>query len=338
MSIARATAVLLVSLAAGGCSLPGSKNRPVETPTQIGLSLYASPTVNPNPDSAQPEPTGPALNTPALPSAVTVDPALQEGPYLVNLSGNSKTELAEKMRALLDYLQTGNVNGGALPPPSSLRFSTQGTPLADAMSATAMPPLVAPGAPTIPLPTLWSLPPGSKPQRIASSPPLPLDASDDAGLTSRDAGQAPPALGQYANSPAGLASDQDGNANVQLISVATPIVFKILQLKDDSVFLNADHDELVKDLKKALGSTYVADDDYVLQPGQFKYIDFSDIDKKTRYVAVFANFHNLDGATWKQAIRLESKNYRYALLVTFEGSRVAIVDESYRPPPPRKTP
>ncbi|ULU26656.1 type VI secretion system lipoprotein TssJ [Dyella terrae] len=117
----------------------------------------------------------------------------------------------------------------------------------------------------------------------------------------------------------------------------TPIAFKILQLKDDSVFLNADHDLLIKDLKKTLGSTYVDDDDYVLQPGQFKYVEFKKIDKNTRYIAVLANFHDQTSAIWKQVMRVESGGHKYSVLVLLQNMDVGMVDESYRQPPRNKS-
>ncbi|MGV2863699.1 type VI secretion system lipoprotein TssJ [Achromobacter sp. AGC39] len=119
---------------------------------------------------------------------------------------------------------------------------------------------------------------------------------------------------------------------------ATPIAFKVLQLKDDSLLLNVDPEQLAKDLKKALGSTYITQDDYVLQPGQFKFIDFARIDKDTRYVAIVADFHDQNGAVWKQAFRLEPNGRRYALLMTLHGNRVGIVDESFRASQPRSQP
>nr|WP_314358739.1 type VI secretion system lipoprotein TssJ [uncultured Achromobacter sp.] len=119
---------------------------------------------------------------------------------------------------------------------------------------------------------------------------------------------------------------------------ATPIAFRVLQLKDDSLLLNADPEQLAKDLKKALGSTYISQDDYVLQPGQFKFIDFARIDKDTRYVAIVADFHDQNGAVWKQAFRLEPNGRRYALLMTLHGNRVGIVDESFRASQPRSQP
>ncbi|MNN26917.1 Type VI secretion lipoprotein [compost metagenome] len=110
---------------------------------------------------------------------------------------------------------------------------------------------------------------------------------------------------------------------------ATPIAFKILQLKDDSLLLNADAEQLWNKTKKALGSTYLSADDYVLLPGQFKFVNFRPIDEDANYIAVVADFRDPNSSTWKQVLRVEPHGQKYALLVTFLGSRVAMTDESY---------
>ena len=55
-------------------------------------------------------------------------------------------------------------------------------------------------------------------------------------------------------------------------AVATPMAIKILQLRDDSLLRNSLYELLDKDPAKALRSTYIRDDDYLLHPGQFKFI------------------------------------------------------------------
>jgi type VI secretion system VasD/TssJ family lipoprotein len=109
---------------------------------------------------------------------------------------------------------------------------------------------------------------------------------------------------------------------------ATPIAFKILQLKDDSLLLSADYDMLANDLKKTLGTTYLADDDYVLRPGQFKFVGFQPLKAGTNYVAVVASFNDIDQARWKQVIRVQPKGRTYSLLVTFDDSGVNLQDEN----------
>ncbi|CAD5109359.1 type VI secretion system lipoprotein TssJ [Zestomonas carbonaria] len=303
MKARRPILLLLAGTLIGGCGLFGGEKEKAP-PTQLSLSLYAAPDVNPNPASVQPEPTD-ATATP--PGAAPVQQAGlgtgNEGPYRINLSGSSHVDLTEKLRALLEYMQqegTGSSEYGKKPS-LSLQFD---------------PALQMPGKPSAhPAPDKSAWRPGV---------PFPIDTDQ------------PPALGQYAEEMVdGLQERQNAFASRE---AATPITFKVLQLKDDSLFLSADHDMLTKNLKKALGKTYLDDDDYVLQPGQFKFIDYAEIDEKTHYLAVMANFHNQDGAVWKQVLRLEPTGHKYAVLVTLTDTQVAITDESYRQPKPRPTP
>lgn len=110
--------------------------------------------------------------------------------------------------------------------------------------------------------------------------------------------------------------------------IATPIAFKIVQLKDDSLLRNANLEGLTQDLQKALGSTYIDADDYVLLPGQFKFIDYQPIDEKTRYLAVIARYHETSGTQWKQILRIDPKGRQYALLAHFDSTHIEFKDET----------
>ncbi|WP_199100894.1 type VI secretion system lipoprotein TssJ [Dyella sp. ASV21] len=401
MTSSRSILLLFAAMSIAGCGTLGIGRKDTDAPSRIALSLYAAADVNPNPDALTPDTSATPMQTAEL-AAVTVDPQAQEGPYLVNLTGGSKAELAEKMHALLDYLQ--EPEGGAEATKPSLQIthaanapkaagptapaqpapaanssprigapSTIGAVTGGAVAATALAPAIAPNAGTAGKVAIgvagaaggaWAASsltaPAATPDSDATVAPVesPVAATPDAkgvpataprskpsdlpvplrgGIERRTATftvptSKTPALGQYADGPSGLTSTQDAPVGK---NVATPISFKILQLKDDSVFLNADQDLLRKDLKKALGSTYVDDDDYVLQPGQFKYVESKKIDKNTRYVAVLANFHDQSNATWKRALRIEAGGFQYSLLVIFNNIEVGMVDESH-PQPPRK--
>ncbi|MHA4977859.1 type VI secretion system lipoprotein TssJ [Pseudomonas extremorientalis] len=116
--------------------------------------------------------------------------------------------------------------------------------------------------------------------------------------------------------------------NPALQHVATPIAFKVLQLTDDSLLVNASPQALAEDLKKTLGSTYIRADDYLLQPGQFKFIDLRPLDGDTRFIAVIANYHNDEVGQWKQRLRVEPKGRQYALLVQLDAAQVSLKGET----------
>ncbi|MBC3270235.1 type VI secretion system lipoprotein TssJ [Pseudomonas sp. SWRI81] len=110
--------------------------------------------------------------------------------------------------------------------------------------------------------------------------------------------------------------------------VATPIAFKVLQLTDDSLLVNASPQAITEDLKDTLGSTYVRADDYLLQPGQFKFIDLRALDDDTRFIAVIAHYHNSDVGQWKQRLRVEPKGRQYAVLVHLNADQVELKGET----------
>lgn len=110
--------------------------------------------------------------------------------------------------------------------------------------------------------------------------------------------------------------------------LATPIAIKILQLRDDSLMLNSPYPLLDEDPSKALRSTYIRDDDYLLLPGQFKFVRFEPLEADTRFIAVIANYHNRPNATWKQVLRIEPRGRRIALSVQINDSQILLKEES----------
>ncbi|WAB90560.1 type VI secretion system lipoprotein TssJ [Pseudomonas citronellolis] len=335
----RTLGVLLATLLIGGCSTVGNVFKKTgqilmdpsiqvgsaaDQPTQIALSLYAGYDVNPNPESATPDM---APSEKAWPAPALAEDEL-DGPYAIRLNSASRVELLESLRALLDHLQeTPSSPGVAIPggkpklqaPPATPRPAFPGLYLPEPFRLASDASLTS-TRPTPPSPTQAT--------SVASSTPLPVAAVQgqrevrglapgqyQAGATLPDAPVAPPASS----------------------GTATPIAFKVLQLKDDSMFLNADPEQLWHKTKKALGSTYLSVDDYILLPGQFKFINFRRIDEDANYIAVVADFRDPNIATWKQVLRVDPRGQKYNLLVSFLGNRVSITDERYPPAQPSQS-
>lgn len=118
----------------------------------------------------------------------------------------------------------------------------------------------------------------------------------------------------------------DQQAGPQVI--ASPIAFKVLQLRDDSMLQGAQRMALIADPKKALGSTLIHADDYQLDPGQFKFIDLRALDESAHFVAVFAVYQSSDASQWKQVLRVEPKGRQYALLVHLGDLQVELKGET----------
>ncbi|MFJ2983598.1 MULTISPECIES: type VI secretion system lipoprotein TssJ [unclassified Pseudomonas] len=110
--------------------------------------------------------------------------------------------------------------------------------------------------------------------------------------------------------------------------IATPIAIKILQLRDDSLLRNSVHQLLDQDPAKALRSTFIRDDDYLLAPGQFKFIRFEPIHADTRFIAVIANYRDPHNATWQQVLRVEPRGRQIVLSVLINDTHLVLKEES----------
>ena len=279
---------------------------PEDQPTQVALSLYAAMDVNPNPVAA--------------PNPETVSEALDERSYTVNLHGDSREALVHSLRALLDHLNQDDSPASEDDVDTSVRpgapeitepLSTITSPAHERLPADSV------ATSRAPFPVQWQVRRGQDAQDSAS-------ASGDVALGDAE----DVALGQYRDgvslAPAAALAAQD-HVN------ATPIAFRVIQLKDDSLLEDAAPDLVRSAPKKALGSTYITADDYMLAPGQFKFINYHELDEDTHYVAVVAAFNAPDAQRWYDVFRVEPRSRKYALLVTLQDTRVAITDENHRP-------
>ena len=131
-----------------------------------------------------------------------------------------------------------------------------------------------------------------------------------------------------------LLADPDVNSRANAVrrgfnqpQSGTPISVKILQLTDDSMLLSADQESLNQNLESALGKTYIDHSDYVLTPGQFKFVDFEMLDEKARYIGVVAGYHDINRSTWKRVIKLDSRNKKQPLFVRLTMQEVVVKTE-----------
>lgn len=140
--------------------------------------------------------------------------------------------------------------------------------------------------------------------------------------------KAPAALASYAAMQTSVPTDAP-----QLPQPQPPssIAFKVLQLRDNSLLLDATYEQVEEDLDKALGTTLIRVDDYRLVPGQFKFIEHEEINERTRYIAVVARLGDNPQGSWKDAVRIQTRGYNHTVNVHFENNGVELRhDSEYR--------
>ena len=123
-----------------------------------------------------------------------------------------------------------------------------------------------------------------------------------------------------------MVAEPDVNPNYT--GIGTPLAFQVLQLKDDSMLMAADFAELEADLEEALGTNYLAHDDFTLLPGQFKFYAPFEIDEDTRYVGIIALYARPDMAQWKKVVRVDARGRDYHLLVHLRDHDVELRKEN----------
>ncbi len=122
-----------------------------------------------------------------------------------------------------------------------------------------------------------------------------------------------------------MVAEPDVNPNIE--GEGTPLRFQILQLKDDSMLMAADMDQLSEDLEKALGTNYLTHDDFTLLPGQWKFYEPFAIEEDTRYIGLIAFYAQPNEAEWKKVVKVKASSENYHLLVHLRNSEVELRKE-----------
>lgn len=104
----------------------------------------------------------------------------------------------------------------------------------------------------------------------------------------------------------------------------TPIAFQVIELRDSSLLMAGDFDQLLNNLEDSLGQNYVGHSDYSLVPGQFKFVDPFEISEDTRYIGVIAFYAYPNLSQWKKVVKVDPIGGRYHLLVNLREREVQL--------------
>ncbi len=88
--------------------------------------------------------------------------------------------------------------------------------------------------------------------------------------------------------------------------------------------MSAGFDQLRTDYEGALNSNFINNYDYVLTPGQFKFVNAFEIDENTNYIGVMAHFAEPNLGEWKKAVKVLNKGREYHLLMLFQDYDVKL--------------
>lgn len=277
-----------------------------DQPSQVALSMVASKDMNPN------------VYQPVEASAPGT-----ELPYSVSLSGDDLADLAQQLKVTLKQVQGEMKAATSVEAASSIDDEATESG-ADAGETEAD---VAEGH------SETSADESDVPDIAAQSESesvedVEADATEEAATEVESNGDGVPRqVGQYREARGGDTDDEQTRPDARSGRNANPVEVTVYQLKDDGRFLSADFDQLRADPKQALGKTYLEHDDFVVRPGQFKFVRFFPVKEQTQFIAVVASYEDIDSIVWKAIARIEPTGGRYPLLVSLGKHGVRIQKE-----------
>jgi type VI secretion system protein VasD len=117
-----------------------------------------------------------------------------------------------------------------------------------------------------------------------------------------------------------LKSNPDGNGK------PSPVVVRIYELKDASSFAKADFDKLYPEDAQVLAADLLLREERILRPGEQHVISPREVQKDTRFLAVFAAYRDLDRATWR-AVLAVPQNRTTTFTVNVGALAISLVED-----------
>lgn len=134
--------------------------------------------------------------------------------------------------------------------------------------------------------------------------------------------------------PVGYAEDLPSQVDLTMLAdpavnpngslAPTPIAFQVIEMRDSSLLMAGDFDQLLSNLKDSMGRNYIDHSDYTLVPGQFKFVEPFELNEDTRFVGVIAFYAYPNLSQWKKVIRVDPVGDHYHLLVNLRDREVQL--------------
>lgn len=121
-------------------------------------------------------------------------------------------------------------------------------------------------------------------------------------------------------------SDDDINQNQD--GDATPIEIQVIYLNEDSRFLGADYDQLLKQgPEKIFGKNYINHQDYTILPDQYKILPAVELEAKTRFIGVIAHYADINNSYWADIVGVDAVGKKETLIIHIKINEVLIKKE-----------
>lgn len=122
------------------------------------------------------------------------------------------------------------------------------------------------------------------------------------------------------------------NLNPDAANRASPLLFRVYELKEAAGFNGADFFALYGKERETLGGDLVKKEEMMLAPGETRHLAFEP-DSASRFLAVFAAFRSLENAQWRAAVAIP-KAETTLVGAQIDGTRVVLSAKKQAPPAP----
>jgi type VI secretion system protein VasD len=112
------------------------------------------------------------------------------------------------------------------------------------------------------------------------------------------------------------------NLNPNLQGKASPVVVRVFELRQTAAFLAADYAALFEHAQQTLGEDLVAQEEFVLRPGEIRHHDRSGAPQASA-LGLAAGFRTLDEKAWRLIVPL-APNAHNLVLIDLDASRIRV--------------
>lgn len=147
-----------------------------------------------------------------------------------------------------------------------------------------------------------------------------VEVIKDPGIQVGDNSDQPSEISLHAYAAAEVNQNFDGEPS--------PVVVRVFALSSDHRFFSYDFFSLSEDTKETLGITLLEElDENMLEPDSYKILGPYELPKRTKKIAVIAEYLDIESATWRTAIKVQDLGSDDRLLLLLLEEEVRLIKE-----------